>query len=166
MSAHEWQVLVLFIILVLLWFFKTPVFIRGWGDLFKKETMRDPKTTVSVSSATPAVLIVALVFILPREYSSSKSSPALLDWPTGKWSNLNFVIAFNCVDFVVEKRLPWGVILLLGGGFALADVTKKSGLSMYLVKQLEGLKVQFNFNLWEFHTQSWALTNPKKLKSS
>lgn len=122
MSAHEWQVLVLFIILVLLWFFKTPVFIPGWGDLFKKETMRDPKTTVSVSSATPAVLIVALVFILPREYSSIKSSPALLDWPT------------------VEKRLPWGVILLLGGGFALADVTKKSGLSMYLVKQLEGLK--------------------------
>jgi len=122
MSMHEWQVLILFIILVILWFFKTPVFIPGWGDLFKRQTMRDPPTKVSVSSATPAVLIVALVFILPREYSSTKSSPALLDWPT------------------VEKRLPWGVILLLGGGFALADITKKSGLSLYLVKQLEGLK--------------------------
>jgi len=122
MSMHEWQVLILFIILVILWFFKTPVFIPGWGDLFKKSTMRDPPTKVSVSSATPAVFIVALVFMLPREYNSKKSSPALLDWPT------------------VEKRLPWGVILLLGGGFALADVTKKSGLSLYMVEQLDGLK--------------------------
>ena len=46
---------------------------------------------------------------------------------------------------LVEKRLPWGVILLLGGGFALADVTEKSGLSQYLVDQLDGLKV-FNIH--------------------
>jgi len=129
MSMHEWQVLILFIILVILWFFKTPVFIPGWGDFFKKSTARvppwdtiPPTNKVSVSSATPAVFIVALVFMLPREYNSRKSSPALLDWPT------------------VEKRLPWGVILLLGGGFALADITKKSGLSVYLVNQLDGLK--------------------------
>ena len=41
----------------------------------------------------------------------------------------------------VEKKLPWGVILLLGGGFALADMTEKSGLSQFLVDQLDGLKV-------------------------
>jgi len=121
MTMHELQVLILFIILVILWFFKTPVFITGWGDLFKKETMREPPTKVTVSSATPAVLIVCLVFMLPREWSMSKSSPALLDWQT------------------VEKRLPWGVIMLLGGGFALADATEKSGLSEYIVNQLEGL---------------------------
>jgi hypothetical protein len=27
--------------------------------------------------------------------------------------------------FVVEKKLPWGVILLLGGGFALSDATEQ-----------------------------------------
>jgi len=122
MSMHEAQVLTLFIILVILWFFKTPVFIPGWGDFFAKTTLRDPPTKVSIGSATPAVLIVALVFILPREYSATRSNPALLDWQT------------------VEKRLPWGVIMLLGGGFALADITKKSGLSLYLVDKLEVVK--------------------------
>ncbi len=27
--------------------------------------------------------------------------------------------------FAVEKKLPWGVILLLGGGFALSDATEQ-----------------------------------------
>ena len=40
----------------------------------------------------------------------------------------------------MEKRLPWGVILLLGGGFALADSTKKTGLSTYIGHQLIALK--------------------------
>ena len=79
-----------------------------------------------LSSATSAVFIVALAFMLPREFSLERSSPALLDWGT------------------VEKRLPWGVILLLGGGFALADATGKTGLSDYIVLQLEGLKVSTN----------------------
>ena len=34
MTVHEIQVMILFIILILLWFFKTPIFMPGWGDLF------------------------------------------------------------------------------------------------------------------------------------
>ena len=82
-SRHELQVLILFVILVILWFFKTPVFISGWGDIFIKMTSRSPATKVSVSSATPAVLIVALLFLLPKDYNGMSSSPALLDWKTG-----------------------------------------------------------------------------------
>jgi len=116
MTPHEIQVLVLFIILVLLWFFQRPKFMNGWADL--KELGE-----VSVASATPAVLVVWLLFLLPKVPSLSVSSKeALLDWKT------------------VEKRLPWGVILLLGGGFALADATSKSGLSTYLSAQLRGLE--------------------------
>ena len=99
MSMHEWQVLILFIILVILWFFKTPVFIPGWGDFFKKMTMRDTPTNVSVSSATPAVLVVAFVFILPREYNSRKSSPALLDLPTGWFEYFNSIMIFYHHNF-------------------------------------------------------------------
>ena len=51
------------------------------------------------------------------------------------------VIYFILNIYIVEKKLPWGVILLLGGGFALADITSKSGLDQYMVDQLEGLKV-------------------------
>ena len=36
----------------------------------------------------------------------TKASPPLIDWKTA------------------EKRLPWGIILLLGGGFALAAVSE------------------------------------------
>ena len=34
MSVHEIQVLVLFLALICLWFFKTPLFMPGWGDMF------------------------------------------------------------------------------------------------------------------------------------
>ena len=107
---------------------KTNNLVLGWADLdvFNGLTQRDPPTKVRLSSATSAVFIVALAFMLPREFSLERSSPALLDWGT------------------VEKRLPWGVILLLGGGFALADATGKTGLSDYIVLQLEGLKVSTN----------------------
>jgi len=128
-NSHEIQVLVLFIILIFLWFFQKPKFITGWGDFFKGKASCHQKNcaeqgfrSVSLHPATPAVLIVAVTFLLPRKWSFSSNSERLLDWKT------------------VEKRLPWGVILLLGGGFALADATKQTGLSKYIGHQLVALK--------------------------
>ena len=70
---------------------------------------REPPTPLGLDSATPAVLVVVLVFVLPSRLEAGRPAPALLDWTT------------------VEQKLPWGVILLLGGGFALADITDKGG---------------------------------------
>ncbi|KAI8504941.1 Solute carrier 13 [Branchiostoma belcheri] len=47
--------------------------------------------------------------------------PGLLDWPT------------------VHTKMPWHIVLLLGGGFALADGVEKSGLSAWLGQQFSKL---------------------------
>ena len=85
-SMHEIQVICLFLTLIFLWFFQSPKFMSGWADadIFTGQTDRDPPTPLKIASATPAMLIVALTFILPRELNSEKSSPALLDWQTGE----------------------------------------------------------------------------------
>ena len=46
------------------------------------------------------------------------------------------MINFPHEDF----RLPWGVIILIGGGFAMAEGTSKSGLNDLIGEQLEKLE--------------------------
>jgi len=136
MNLHEAQVLVLFIILIGLWFFKTPIFMPGWGDAFNVETVRG--STVSVGSATPAIFMSILLFILPQTYNfwpfasmnqSLQNAPSLITWR------------------LIETKMCWGVIFLLGGGFALAKASVKSGLSELLVEQLNQMNLD-NLPIW------------------
>ena len=92
MTMHEKLVLVLFIILICLWFFQKPIFIPGWSDVFTKMSGRTPPSKISVASATPAMLIVIVVFLLPVEFDSSSSQKSLLDWKTGDSNNINMKI--------------------------------------------------------------------------
>ena len=70
-----------------------------------------------------------LLFLLPSKPNfidifrsgSPTASPALITWNT------------------IEKKMPWGVILLFGGGFALAGGSDSSGLSDWIGEQLEGM---------------------------
>eukprot|EP00092_Neocalanus_flemingeri_P006840 GFUD01007385.1.p1 GENE.GFUD01007385.1~~GFUD01007385.1.p1 ORF type:complete len:728 (-),score=94.80 GFUD01007385.1:163-2346(-) len=136
MNLHEAQVLVLFIILICLWFFKTPIFMPGWGDAFNVETVRG--STVSVGSATPAIFMSILLFILPQSYNfwpfasmsqSLQNAPSLITWR------------------LIETKMCWGVIFLLGGGFALAKASQNSGLSTLLVVQLNKMNLE-SYPLW------------------
>ena len=92
MTMHEKLVLLLFIILIGLWFFQKPIFIPGWSDVFTKMSGRTPPSKISVASATPAMLIVIVVFLLPVEFDSSSSQKSLLDWKTGDSYNINMKI--------------------------------------------------------------------------
>lgn len=111
LSFREIVVLIHFVVLVLLWFFRSPGFFQSYGDLLD-----------GLDDATPAIAVVILLFLMPSEPSFfQRLRPAqtpLIDWRT------------------VEKRLPWGIVLLLGGGFALATVADCSGLNTWIGEQL------------------------------
>ena len=130
MSMHEAQVLLLFIVLILLWFFKSPHFMAGWADLFESDTSRG--MVVTVGSASPAILTCILLFILPQSYDF---------WPFAPWSHAMTNAPSLITWRLIETKMCWGVIFLLGGGFALADASQKSGLSTLLVTQLNTLEL-------------------------
>lgn len=66
---------------------------------------------------TVAMMMAALLFILP---SQSSESGRLMDWDD-------------------MRGLPWGIVLLFGGGFAMAGGMQDSGLSMVLAQKLTAL---------------------------
>lgn len=122
----EVVVLVNFIILALLWFSREPEFVPGWGSQMAEKGY--------VTDACVAISISLILFILPSQFpnylcfrrdSAEKPpgpAPPILDWPT------------------VNKQMPWSVIILLGGGFALADACKESGLSSAIGESLSSFK--------------------------
>ena len=113
MSYPEKTVCYCFAFLVFLWMAREPQIVPGWGNLFAKGMLSD---------ATAAMIVACLLFVLPAQkpdFSASgagKFVPRILDW--------------DCA-----KELPWGIIILLGGGFALASAFTASGLSVILGNQ-------------------------------
>ncbi|KAM6946200.1 solute carrier family 13 member 2-like [Aplochiton taeniatus] len=126
MSFAEGAVLVVFVFLVILWFTREPGFMPGWATvLFNQEKQY-------VTDGTVAIFMSTLFFIIPSQMPSCKSysedgkpvkaPPTLLEWG------------------VVHERMPWNIILLLGGGFALARGSEISGLSLWLGESLTPLQ--------------------------
>ncbi|XP_064533460.1 solute carrier family 13 member 2-like isoform X1 [Pseudopipra pipra] len=126
MKFAEIVVLILFILLVLLWFTREPGFIPGWATvLFNKDDIS------YVTDATVAIFISLLLFIIPSGFSNNaqtggrskfQAPPPLLNWK------------------IVHEKMPWHIVLLLGGGFALAKGSEESGLSTWLGNQLTPLE--------------------------
>ncbi|XP_071033527.1 Na(+)/citrate cotransporter isoform X3 [Parasteatoda tepidariorum] len=114
-TFHETAVAVLFILVVFLWFLRDPQFLNGWAYYIPYgKNIRD---------ATPVLGVCVLLFIIPSKPSLTERSPPLLVWKTA------------------QKKLPWGILLLLGSGFVIADAAKKSHLSSWLSSQLSYLNV-------------------------
>ncbi|XP_037543264.1 solute carrier family 13 member 2 [Nematolebias whitei] len=128
MKFAEGAVLTIFVLLVLLWFTREPGFIPGWATvLFNQDG-------AFVSDGTVAIFMSMLFFVIPSRlptcgsygYNEAgkmvKAPPTLLSWK------------------VVHERMPWNIILLLGGGFALAAGSEVSGLSKWLGASLAPLQ--------------------------
>ncbi|XP_071033528.1 Na(+)/citrate cotransporter isoform X2 [Parasteatoda tepidariorum] len=123
MTFHEAAVFFLFLLLVFLWIFREPKFMKGWAERISPLAITQQHR---IGDAVPVIAIMFLLFLIPAEpwrLGTVEGSPPLLQWSA------------------MQRRLPWGLFILLGGGFALAHGAKASGLSNWLGEQM----IQFSF---------------------
>jgi len=118
MSFAECSVSFWLVVLVLLWVLREPLFIPGWDDWLKLKSGYS-------SDACAGILISFILFIFPNEkpdfifFRRDKRKPPRIRRCLMSWTSM-------------QNKFPWGVIILLGGGFALAEGVKRSGLSAWL----------------------------------
>ncbi|MCD4792212.1 MAG: SLC13 family permease [Bacteroidales bacterium] len=113
-SFEEKIVFTAFITLALLWIFRSGITIEsfeipGWSSLFD-----NPKY---INDGTVAVITAVILFVIPAR---SKPGTRILE-----------------KDSI--RKLPWHIVLLFGGGFALAQGFSESGLAVWFGEQLKGI---------------------------
>ncbi|XP_069507410.1 Na(+)/dicarboxylate cotransporter 3 isoform X2 [Ambystoma mexicanum] len=118
----EQAVLVFFCLFAILLFTRDPKFIPGWASLFKPGFTSDAVTGIS---------IVIVLFFFPSQKPSIKwwfdlKAPNTECFPLLSWKK-------------VHDSVPWNIILLLGGGFAMAKGCEESGLSTWIGSRLQPL---------------------------
>lgn len=117
MSQAEWCVLVVFVSAAFLWVFREPLA----GIQAVAETL---PLLANLSDAQIAIAAGLILFLLP----AAKRKPGgkiqgVLDWTS------------------VQQGIPWGVLLLFGGGLSIAVAVSETGLSEYLGEKMDGLAV-------------------------
>ncbi|XP_072772904.1 Na(+)/citrate cotransporter isoform X3 [Taeniopygia guttata] len=135
MSYAEFNILLLFVLLVLLWFSRNPGFVKGWAArLF-------PGGEKYITDSVPAVFIALLLFILPAHKPKCKAwNPSMSDPEQTEEDKKKPFLSAPLLDWnVVQRKMPWSIVLLLGGGFALADASANSGLSAWMGHQMTPL---------------------------
>ncbi len=111
MSRGERYVLIIFVFTALAWIFRENIdlgafIIPGWS--------RKLGLTGVVDDATVAIFSALLLFVVPVDL---KKKVFLLDW---EWA----------------AKIPWGILLLFGGGIALAAGFKSTGLAAWIGQNL------------------------------
>ncbi len=111
MGFEEKIILIDFIALGFLWIFRSDITvgtfkIPGWANLFSNPSF--------INDGTVAIAMAVLLFLIP---SKLKPDKRLMDWKAA-------------------TGIPWHIVLLFGGGFALASGFKESGLSLWVGGQL------------------------------
>ncbi len=106
---YERRVFILFSITALFWVTRGQPF-GGWSTWFGLEGAND---------ASVALLAVVAMFLIPNG-EKGDSAGKLLDWDTA-------------------VRIPWGMLILFGGGISIAQAFVQSGLSGALGELLSGI---------------------------
>ena len=123
MTRPERYVLVIWIATALLWFFRAPIqlgsfTVPGWSQLFGKPAF--------LQDATVAMVMALVLCLFPIKHKDPKAPEReswsfLMDWKT------------------LQSGMPWGILLLFGGGFALAGGFEQTGLSAWMGNILSGM---------------------------
>ncbi len=113
-SFEEKAVSIVFLITALLWIFRNDILL---GFLTIPGWSNLLPTSDFINDGTVAVTMAFILFLIPSR--------------SGKRSLLDHT-AFN--------KVPWGIILLFGGGFALAKGFSSTGLSNFIGEKLIGLQ--------------------------
>uniref|UniRef100_A0A672RC49 Solute carrier family 13 member 4-like n=1 Tax=Sinocyclocheilus grahami TaxID=75366 RepID=A0A672RC49_SINGR len=108
---------IFFILMTVLWFTREPGFVPGWTLLFEKKGYR--------TDATVSVLLGFLLFLIParKPWPSAFSSESKGDDDDEEEEDpLAPMITWK--DF--QRLMPWEIVILVGGGYALAAGCKVS----------------------------------------
>lgn len=116
MSAAERRVLTVAAITGLFWIFRAPIelgafYIPGWSQAFPVPN--------HIHDSTVAMAMALLLFVLP---SGQADGGRILQWKGA------------------AQGIPWGIVFLLGGGFALAGGITNSGLAASVGSALGALE--------------------------
>ncbi len=123
MTWHETGVVLSFLTFVLLLVTREPGFTTGWAAALFPHSHATP-----IGDPTVAVFVVALMFIVPRRPAlpvTATDAETLLDWPH------------------LLHSTPWGIVFIIGAGFALAEASAVSGLTVWISNvaiSLEGIE--------------------------
>ena len=109
-SVAQKRVFIVFVCLVFLWMFRTELVLGSVKIPGWSNLFSNPDY---FNDGTVAIFIAAVLFIIP----SSEKNKSLATWK-------------------ITKKIPWNVVFLFGGGFAIAKAFVSSGLSIYLGNQL------------------------------
>jgi sodium-dependent dicarboxylate transporter 2/3/5 len=114
-SVMEKRVFVVFLFTAIGWIFRRDIVldsfvIPGWSSLLGiKDYVHD---------STVAIISALLLFMIPAGKSTkNKKQKRLLDWKSA-------------------SRVPWGVVMIVGGGYAIAESFNHTGLAIFLGSKL------------------------------
>uniref|UniRef100_A0A8C5SWM7 Solute carrier family 13 member 4 n=1 Tax=Laticauda laticaudata TaxID=8630 RepID=A0A8C5SWM7_LATLA len=126
-SYPEMMTAFFFILMALLWFTREPGFIPGWSSFFEQKGYR--------TDATVSVFLGFLLFLIPaKKPCFGKKTKVHVSKSTDVNSGESII---TWKDF--EKTMPWEIVVLVGGGYALAAGCKTSGLSTWIGRQMLSL---------------------------
>jgi len=110
-SYEEKIVMISFTALAMLWIFRLDISAGNWVIPGWSRLLNYP---TYINDGTVAIFIAVLLFVIPSKNGSQK----ILDWKTA-------------------SNLPWHIVLLFGGGFAIASGFKETGLANWLGSQFQ-----------------------------